>query len=272
MPLKTHNLTILVASFDAYYDAWKPFAFFFARHWPDCPYPVRVITNRFRLDEGRFRELPVGEHRGWSNKLLKALESLDTDYVLYIQEDQFVLRPVSQPQFESDLAYCVAHGADSLSYRAFPGVEAGYQPIHERFGVIGRNSNHRTKADPCIWKRSSLIKLLRPNETAWDFLTVANDRSRDSYFLRYHEQSGSTVDYLPGSAIRRGLWRREGYQMCRDYGLKIEPGYRCVIGSMRGFMADVKRRYTRFFSERDLRAQPERVVAVNAYLAERLRR
>ena len=262
------GLTILVSSFDAFYDSWHPFFYFFRRHWPDCPFPIRLLTNHFRLDEGPIRELAIGDDRGWADNLIEALKHIDTEYVVYIQEDQFIPRTVNTVQFLDDFQYCVDHGVHALSYRAFGSLEPGYEEtLHPRFGVIGRDSKHRTKADPCIWRTETLRQMMKPGETAWDFLTTGSDRCRDLYFLRYHRQEESTIDYLAGSAIRRGMWRPEGMKMCVDAGIKVEPGYRCVSRRTRGLVAALKKKYTQWASRRDMRSNPKRVVPLNQQLA-----
>jgi len=262
------GLTVLVSSFDAFYDSWHPFFYFFRKYWPDCPFQIRLMTNHFRLDEGLVRELALGDDRGWADNLIEALKHIDTEYVLYIQEDQFIPRPVNTAQFLDDFKYCVDHHVHALSYRAFGSLEPGYdETLHPRFGVIGRDSKHRTKADPCIWRTDTLRQMLKPGETAWDFLTTGSDRCRDLYFLRYHRQEEATIDYLAGSAIRRGMWRPEGMQMCRDAGIQVQPSYRCVSRRTRGLVAALKKKYTRWASQRDMKSNPNRLVPLNQMLA-----
>ena len=66
------SVTVLVTSCDWFYDAWVPFFYFFKKEWPDNPFAVRLITNRFRLDDGEVRALPVGEDQGWGGNLIAA--------------------------------------------------------------------------------------------------------------------------------------------------------------------------------------------------------
>ena len=257
------SVTILVTSCDWFYDAWIPFFFFFKKQWPDNPFTVRLITNRFRLDEGGVRELPVGEDKGWGGNLIAALNEVTTEYVLYVQEDQFFTRPVDTTEFCNDLRYCLARGVDYLAYRASPEDEPGFKPANDRFGVIAADSPHRVKADPALWKRTTLLQMLRADDSPWHFLNTGSERCRDLLFMRYCRQTLSTIDYLPGSAIRRDLWRKEGLAMMQEHGLTPSPGHRGTHIKMKSLLSQLRRALTRRRFRADIRRQPDRVVPVN---------
>ena len=38
-------LTVLIDSFDGYSDLWPTFFAAFSKHWPTCPYPVRLVLS-----------------------------------------------------------------------------------------------------------------------------------------------------------------------------------------------------------------------------------
>ncbi len=54
------SVAMVVSSCDAFFDAWRPFAFFFRKHWSDCPFPVFLIVNRLRVRS----KLPPADHGG----------------------------------------------------------------------------------------------------------------------------------------------------------------------------------------------------------------
>ncbi len=39
------ELAILVCSCDKYADVWEPFFKLFFKFWPDCPYPIYLLSN-----------------------------------------------------------------------------------------------------------------------------------------------------------------------------------------------------------------------------------
>src|SRR6185295_6926288 len=61
-PLKDFagSVAIVVSSCDAFFDAWRPFVFFFQKYWPDCPFETHLIVNRLRVESKIVRPIAVG--------------------------------------------------------------------------------------------------------------------------------------------------------------------------------------------------------------------
>jgi hypothetical protein len=87
-PLRDYadSVAIVVSSCDAFFDAWQPFAFFFRKHWPHCPFPVHLIVNELQVKSRIVHALPVGPDQGWATNMQKALAQISAPYILYFQE------------------------------------------------------------------------------------------------------------------------------------------------------------------------------------------
>ncbi len=86
--MKDNRLTILVSSFDGFADCWTPFIHGFKTYWPDCEYDIFLITNNLDSpDENILPSLKIEEDLGRASNIKKALEKINSDYVLYLQED-----------------------------------------------------------------------------------------------------------------------------------------------------------------------------------------
>ena len=79
------SVAIVVSSCDAFFDAWRPFAFFFRKHWSDCPFPVFLIVNRLRV-RSNFIHRAVGPP-GLGGQMEVALKQART--LVYPAEDFF---------------------------------------------------------------------------------------------------------------------------------------------------------------------------------------
>jgi hypothetical protein len=112
------SVTVLVSSCDAFFDAWRPFAFFFRKFWPECPFRIRLITNRLEVRSSLIRALPVGKDLGWASNTQLALERIATPYVLYLQEDYFLTAPVDSAQLARDFSYALERGAAACTGEA----------------------------------------------------------------------------------------------------------------------------------------------------------
>ena len=219
------SVAVVVSSCDAFFDVWRPFAFFFRKHWADCPFPIFLIVNELRIRSASIQALPVGPDRGWASNMKAALQKLEQPHVLYLQEDYFLDRAVRREQLAEDFAYAFDQNADAFCLRARTKLEREFQPINDRFGVVPPESNGRTRCQTTLWKRDAFLKALHEGETAWEMEARGSDRTRDMLALSYSTREHASLSYLM-SGIVRGLWTPEALTMCKEHGCRIEPHFR----------------------------------------------
>src|ERR1700709_1249262 len=99
------SIAVVVSSCDAFFDAWRPFSFFFRKFWPDCSFPVYLIVNELRFRSKFIRPSAVGEARGWASTRTPALQRIQEPRVLYFQEDYFLDALVRREQLAEDFSY-----------------------------------------------------------------------------------------------------------------------------------------------------------------------
>ncbi len=219
------SIAIVVSSCDAFFDCWRPFAFFWRKYWPECPFPVHLITNELEVRSSSIRALRVGPDRGWASNMIRALEQLETSHVLYLQEDYFLEAPVRAEMLAQDLADALAQEADAFCFRARSELEPDFEHLNDRFGVVPVNSDGRTRCQTTLWKRASLLAVLREGEDAWEMEAQGSARTRELRILSYSQRANVPLPYLM-SAIVRGLWTPEALAMCAAAGCEIRPHFR----------------------------------------------
>ena len=219
------SVAIVVSSCDAFFDCWRPFAFFFRKFWGDCPFPVYLIVNELRIRSDFFRTIAVGEDRGWASNMQVALRQIGEPHLLYFQEDYFLNAPVRREQLAADFAYALEHNADAFCFRARSDLETEFQPINERFGVVPRDSDGRTRCQVTLWKRDALLSVLRPGESAWEMESRGSERTGKMLALSYYTRENAAIPYLM-SAIVRGLWTPAALHMCAQDHFAIAPRFR----------------------------------------------
>src|SRR5215212_3099848 len=99
------SVAVVVSSCDAFFDAWRPFVFFFRKHWADCPFPVHLIVNRLNVRSSVVQPISVGPDREWASNMMAALDSIPQPYLLYFQEDYFLTGKVNNGLLVEDLVY-----------------------------------------------------------------------------------------------------------------------------------------------------------------------
>ena len=247
------SVGVIVSSCDSFFDAWRPFDAFLRKFWPDCPFEIRLITNDLEIHSSRVHALRVGPDKCWSSNLLSALSQVSHPYLLYVQEDYFLTGPVQTKQFAQDFHEAIEIGADSLCFRARLPLLPGFRPINDRYGVVALDSDGRTRCQITLWKRSSLQRILRPDESAWDFEARGSARTREMKILSYQRRENTPIPYLM-SAISRGLWMPEAIALCREHQIQIEPFFR-PLSSPQSWRRRLRRTLGRARLKRALRAQ-----------------
>ena len=219
------SVAIVVSSCDAFFDAWRPFVFFFRKHWSDCPFPVYLIVNRLRVRSNIVQPISVGPDRDWASNMATALRSISQPYILYFQEDYFLNGDVKNEQLAGDFAYAFENDAASFCFYPRSQLEPNFQPLNDRFGVVPRDSDGRTRLQVTLWKKEVLQATLRPGESAWNMEARASDRTQDLLVLSYSQRRDVPIPYLM-SAIVRGLWTPQAISLCQQAGVEIHPRFR----------------------------------------------
>ena len=243
----TAKVAVLVSSCDRFFDAWKPFAAFWRKHWPTdrLPWPVFLIVNRLEVRSGWLTPLTLGPDRGWSDNLRLALGRIDADYLFYLQEDYFLTAPPDVARLSGVVDRMAAEAVDLLCLRAMP---AGYgaedwTPVPGSDGGLSEipaGSPWRGRLQAAVWRRTALLGALRAGESAWDFEAEAAERLRPlrAWTVAAGTEAAEALPYL-SSAIVRGLWTPEARRLCAETGVRIEPACR---GTSSGSKAACRRR------------------------------
>lgn len=247
------SVAVVVSSCDAFFDCWQPFAAFFRKFWPSCPFPVHLIVNKLPIRSSFVHAIAVGEDRDWASNMKTALGHIDVERVLYFQEDYFLTAAVDEERLARDFAYAFENDVDAFCFRARSEIEPHFEPLNDDFGVVPSDSDGRTRCQLTLWKRGALLSVLRDGETAWEMESRGSERTRDLNILSYSTRGRAPVPYLM-SAIVRGLWTPEAIALCAEHGVAIRPHFRATY-SPHPLLQRFGRAWTRFELQRALQKQ-----------------
>jgi hypothetical protein len=256
------RIAIVVSSCDPFFDAWRPFAQFFRKFWGDCPLPVYLVVNELHTRSSWIRTIRVGPDPTWGRKLIKALRQIPQSHIIYFQEDYFLTSRVNEKLMAEDLAYALENEVDSFSFRARSNREPEFQFINDRFGVVPDDSDGRTRCQATLWKRESLLSILREEESVWDFEARGSERTRHQRIVSYGTREGAPINYTM-SAIVRGLWMPEALALCRQHGVEIRPRLRGIYTENR-WKQRIRRALTRQRIKRALAKNPHAIIDLDA--------
>lgn len=220
------QVSVLISSFDGYADCWGPVCHGFTKYWPDCPYPIYLMTNHLDYPHPRVEVMKVAGGRDWSGRMLTALDRIQTPYVLYFQEDYWIRQPVDTAKIVAYADHMERHGLNYLRLLSKPTPDHDF--THDaRLGVLATNAPYRTSVQISFWRKEVLRDLIRPGESVWHFEILGSKRSRKygDTFLSIKQHNGD--DYCHGmyyvcTAINLGKWAWIAKDYARQEGLAVD--------------------------------------------------
>lgn len=183
----TFDLTVLVGSCDKYSYLWSPFAFLFNTHWDqsiDVPKFILTETKSENLPGFQFicsekdRPGPAPSQKNWSNAVLTALNQITTKYVLWMQDDYFLVRTLGKETFESYFYLMEHYKADKLAIH-YPHTELKLTPLIPEFSIytMDQDSPYTNTLQSAIWNVEFFKRCLLPNESPWEFELLGGVRT-----------------------------------------------------------------------------------------------
>jgi hypothetical protein len=229
MPGVESKTAILITSCDAFEDCWGPYAHGLHKYWPDCPFPVFLITNEKTFSNPSITSLRIHPDRGWARNLRQAMDAVDAEILLYTHEDFWLSSPVDTAELLDFVGHVAAGRADYIRLYPAPGPDRPFA-ADPRLGVLADNAPYRTSLQTALWRKSVLQDLLRDDESCWGFELEGTPRSRryGERFLCVQPQKA-----VPGrnqpiglhyvcTAINKGRWATEAVEYANREGLKID--------------------------------------------------
>ena len=101
MDHKFNDLTIIVSSCDRYSELWPSFFKQLFKHWPSLnttnkSIKIILTSNNITFPHDRVITFTSAASLGWSGNISEALRVVDTNYVLYLQDDYILTEDVDE--------------------------------------------------------------------------------------------------------------------------------------------------------------------------------
>ncbi len=223
--------TILVNSTDSFQDCWVPFFTLFREYWPDCPYRVVLNTEvkdfsfpgiditASKVCEGSTSDKPMP----WGRCLRQCLDMIDTEIILYMQEDYFLKAAVDSQQVD-ELVRLMSDRSWTHQTCGHIGLThfGSWSPFHlteyPLLWEIDQHAAYRVSLQAGLWKKSSLRTYVRGGDTPWEFEHIGSIRAqrvRERFLtVSRHVISPEGRQIIPytHTGIIRGKWNRDAVE------------------------------------------------------------
>lgn len=200
------DLGVLVLSCDRYNSLWDLFFSRWERFWPECPYPVYLLSNQINYIRPGVSTLKTGKDIDWSSNFLNALEQIPQGNLLLMIEDAPLDSMVDTKVF--DRLYGRFHN-ERLNYLNLKSSPAPNGITDAEMGDLLPGTLYRTALVPCLWKKDILKHIVIHGETAWQFEILGADRS--DHFLNFRSTRRPFFRFL--HCIIRGRIDRRAWKV-----------------------------------------------------------
>lgn len=225
--IEINDFTIIVNSCDKYRQTWEPFFKLFKKNWSSCKYNIVLNTETETLQESyglNITTINSPSKYSWSKRLLNVLRKIDSTYVLFLLDDEFLLSQVSVHDFETALSYL--RDNKDVGYILLRHSEKQKVLMEERFFERSKiTEKYLIVLLSSLWRKDYLMKLLRSHESPWDFERFANRRAlRMKYKIMQYSNSFPVIfDYDDRSiGLQRGKWLPDTKSMLESNNIYID--------------------------------------------------
>ena len=114
----------------------------------------------------------------WSECLKRALQSIDENIVLYMQEDYFIKNFVKIHEINNLLELMIMNKEIDCVHLTDKGGHLGLpSSYHNNLSILASPQRYFTNCQAALWKKSTFLSLLRPYENAWQFEEFGSKRA-----------------------------------------------------------------------------------------------
>jgi hypothetical protein len=217
--MENGQCSVVVSSCDAFEDVWKPFFTLFFRYWPDCPFPVYLISSTKKYEDNRVKNISLGDDSKWATNLRRALAKISSPYILYLQEDYFLEKKVETRTILQFLNFVKENSAAYLRLVPSPGPDVKIKS-NDLVGEISKSAAYRTSLQAAIWDKKILLSLIKDGERGWDMEINGTIRSRtiaNPFFC----VTKVVLPYFNKTAIKKGRWFYDAVKLCQKEGVDL---------------------------------------------------
>lgn len=217
------KIAVLVNSCDDFEETWKPFFALMRFYWPECDFPVYLNTETKHTDEKNVTVLNWNVKMSWSERLIKSLKAINSEYVILILDDFFINEKVDHKR----ILACIKAMDKDKKIAVFSFAPSKWIDIddgkYEGFELRPVEGEYRFNMQAALWRTKDLLRILSKNETPWETENLGNFRARvlmhNKKFYAAKKFGPRVISYEYGGAIHRGMWTSGTPELLRKHGI-----------------------------------------------------
>jgi hypothetical protein len=184
-----NNYAILVNTTDSFEDCWIPFFTLFKKFWPGYNGLIYLNTETKSFNYPGLNIVSLRNNKNspeknitWSQCMSRALDIIDNDIVLYLQEDYFLKDFVKADTLEHYASLMKLNNIDCIHLTDQNSTGPFHPSDFDGLSILDVKAPNLISCQAAFWKKEVLRAYLRKDESGWQFETYGTKRAR----LRKH--------------------------------------------------------------------------------------
>jgi hypothetical protein len=202
MTFNCEKCAIFIPSCDLYSDLWTPFFTLFFRNWADCPYKIYLGSNTADYSDPRVIVLKSRHGAKWADRTLDHLSQIKEPLILLWLEDFFLRSQVNNSALTGVFREFCLREARMFRLVRRPGPTSLLPGFS--FGPIRPHTPYRVSTQAAFWHRETLMNLIIPGESIWQFEHAGSLRS-NVYTSGFYAVARDILPYKH-HVVERGHW------------------------------------------------------------------
>lgn len=217
------KFSILINSCDLYSDLWAPLLTSFEKHWKNIEFiKITINTEKKTFYSKSFKKLQFSNYNNpcWGSRLLNAINNIDEEFIIMLFDDFFLNKDIDNSFLELYLNKIISDQKVAVIYlekiTEHPGIvneRLIKENSHSDLLIhLPKNMKYRLNSAPAIWRKSTLKKYTKKNDTPWSWEVFGSLRTiRDEGFFCVNSKDNIISYYNNGGmggVIHRGLWAK----------------------------------------------------------------
>lgn len=209
------TMCVVILSCANFSDMWTNNIGLFEKYWPNHP-DVFIISDglgKYNIKEPPTLKIYQGE---MSDRLIAAITDLDYKYVFLTFDDYYLCKDVNNARLNKLISDMDEMNADYCGIFKRPIIHQKKQG-ESKYTVLPLNKVYQVNFYPCIWKKDSLLKVLKRGEDIWKTEARLTRRARENDLLCFHINNKRTFLFV--DIVRKGKYLISGKKYILKNGL-----------------------------------------------------
>lgn len=236
------NYSLFLSTCDAYQDCWEPFFFLFKKYWPDFEGIIYMVTDNLTfqyeglnircLNINTIKNIDPNTNLSWGKRMRWAMELIDSEIILFMQEDFFIKGKVDNKQINSFVDLMHNYSDIKCLHLTRPKIEDDSKSEFEHLFNMKLKQKYRADCQPALWRKKELYDVMADGDTPWQFEMFGSKRSaRMSHRYLIVDKSWvkkGEYEIIPyvGTGIAKSQWEYDVIPVFEENGIEIDYSIR----------------------------------------------